>query len=109
MFTYEFHADRAQQARAEFEQMGLSPLITVHHCDVIANGFSRPQNSGKHCFFCCKTNKNNLIFFVVVVIVDAVFLDLPQPHSAIVRAAACLKPCLIDCFTNLLKFYLYKN
>ena len=56
--TFEFHPQRAEQARKEFEEHGLS-WVQVYHRDVCGNGFPEGLNA------------------------DAVFLDLPEPWEGV--------------------------
>ncbi|XP_072028824.1 tRNA (adenine(58)-N(1))-methyltransferase catalytic subunit TRMT61A-like [Amphiura filiformis] len=67
LYTFEFHEQRAQLARAEFKKHGLGEVVTVEHRDVCQNGFG------------------------LEVKVDAVFLDLPSPHLAVEHAKKILK------------------
>lgn len=71
VMTFEFHKDRAEAARAEFESLGLSDVICVHpgH-DVLALGFNTVSDGSA----------------------DAVFLDLPAPYDVIAEAARVLRP-----------------
>jgi len=68
LLTYEYHEQRATQARKEFEISGLQNVITVFHRDVCANGFGLPPAS-----------------------VDAFMLDLPAPWEAIPHTIKLLK------------------
>jgi tRNA (adenine57-N1/adenine58-N1)-methyltransferase catalytic subunit len=79
LYTYEFHASRAQQAREEFERHGLSHLIPVTHRDVcgkdgVGGGFpplmQAPHYQRAH----------------------AILLDLPEPWLAIPHAADTIHP-----------------
>ncbi|XP_022094681.1 tRNA (adenine(58)-N(1))-methyltransferase catalytic subunit TRMT61A-like [Acanthaster planci] len=67
LHTFEFHEQRAQKAREDFEEHGISHLVTVAHRDVLEQGFG--------------------IDFTV----DAVFLDLPCPWRALSHAKKILK------------------
>lgn len=63
LHTYEFNQQRAETARIEFKNNGVSHLSQVYHRDVcgkngLGGGFDRPQES-----------------------VDAIVLDLPEPWS----------------------------
>lgn len=69
LHTFDFHEERANQARDEFSQHGLAGFVTVYHRDVCENGFTEELN-GK---------------------ADAVFLDLPAPHVAVPHALKALK------------------
>jgi len=72
LHTYEFNELRAETARREFANNGLSHLSNVYHRDVCgkhgSGGFDRPQAS-----------------------VDAIVLDLPEPWLAVPHAAYCIK------------------
>ncbi|KAJ1915847.1 tRNA (adenine-N(1)-)-methyltransferase catalytic subunit trm61 [Mycoemilia scoparia] len=59
LYTYEYHEQRFEKAKAEFEAHGLSNIVTSKHRDVIANGFDIENY------------------------VDAIFLDLPAPWEVI--------------------------
>ncbi|KAJ3414497.1 tRNA (adenine(58)-N(1))-methyltransferase catalytic subunit trmt61a [Chytridiales sp. JEL 0842] len=67
LYTFEYHKERADKARSEFESHGLSEIITVNHRDVCKNGFG------------------------LEAVADAVFLDLPSPWEAVEAAKAALK------------------
>ena len=73
LHTYEFNQQRAETAKLEFANNGVSHISEVHHKDVCGKhgpgGFDRPQSS-----------------------VDAIVLDLPEPWSAVPYAAHCIKP-----------------
>ncbi|XP_068645615.1 uncharacterized protein [Aristolochia californica] len=70
VYTFDFHEQRASLAREDFEKIALSSLITVGVRDIQGEGF--PEEFSKRA--------------------DSVFLDLPQPWSAIPSAAQMLKP-----------------
>jgi tRNA (adenine57-N1/adenine58-N1)-methyltransferase catalytic subunit len=71
VMSFEFHKERAEAARAEFETLGLSDVICVHagH-DVLATGFKTVTDGSA----------------------DAVFLDLPAPYHVITEVARVLRP-----------------
>ncbi|XP_055377963.1 tRNA (adenine(58)-N(1))-methyltransferase catalytic subunit TRMT61A isoform X2 [Condylostylus longicornis] len=69
LHTFDFHELRANQARDEFKKHGLQNYVTVYHRDVCENGFTEELN-GK---------------------ADAVFLDLPSPHTTIQHVLKALK------------------
>lgn len=69
LHTFDFHEQRAQQARDEFKAHGLQDYVTVYHRDVCELGFTA-ELDGK---------------------ADAVFLDLPSPHTAVPHALRALK------------------
>ncbi|MFS7970538.1 putative tRNA (adenine(58)-N(1))-methyltransferase [Helianthus anomalus] len=70
VYTFDFHEQRAEAARADFEKTGLSSLVTVGVRDIQGEGFPKD----------------------LVGVADAVFLDLPQPWLAIPSAGEMLKP-----------------
>jgi tRNA (adenine57-N1/adenine58-N1)-methyltransferase len=72
VFTFEYHQQRADMARADFEKLGLAQFVTVTHRDAVANGFALGEKLAHWA--------------------DAVFLDLPNPSAAIGHAVAALKP-----------------
>ncbi len=83
VFTFEFHAERAEQAREAFRTIGNSARITVTHRDVCADGFAVEGLAPGGA--------------------DSVFLDLPAPWTAIAHVLAvlrhggvlaCYSPCL---------------
>eukprot|EP01137_Pigoraptor_chileana_P034923 Opistho-2@28184 len=65
--TFEFHEQRAAQAREEFKAHGLERFVTVTCTDVCLNGFGMTDQA------------------------DAVFLDLPSPWEAAHWARKALK------------------
>ena len=65
----EFHEERALKAREEFQTHGISDNVTVHHRDVIQNGFPESIDHS----------------------VDAVFLDIPAPYKCIDHVIRALK------------------
>ncbi|KAI8972679.1 1-methyladenosine methyltransferase catalytic subunit Gcd14 [Pilobolus umbonatus] len=67
LYSFEYHADRAALAEAEFKSHGYGDIIKMHHRDVCKNGFDI-QNE-----------------------VNAVFLDLPAPWEAIASAKIAFK------------------
>lgn len=68
LHTFEFNENRANLAREEIEQHGLNGICSVYHRDVCTEGFNRPARS-----------------------VDAAFLDLPEPWTAVPHISASLK------------------
>lgn len=81
LHTFDFHEQRAQQARDEFKAHGLQDYVTVHHRDVCELGFTA-ELDGK---------------------ADAVFLDLPSPHTAVPHALRALKTSGMLSFPNVLQ------
>lgn len=69
LHTFDFHEQRAQQARDEFKAHGLQDYVTVYHRDVCELGFTAELDGQA----------------------DAVFLDLPSPHTAVPHALRALK------------------
>lgn len=70
LYTFDFHANRVEQAREEFKSHGLESYVTVQHRDVCSDGFTDELNG----------------------VADAVFLDLPSPFLAIDHVVKALKP-----------------
>lgn len=68
VYTFDFHEQRVQVARKEFEDHGLGSVVTASHRDICQDGFG------------------------IEGLADAVFLDLPHPWEAVDSAAAALKP-----------------
>uniref|UniRef100_A0A453BS40 tRNA (adenine(58)-N(1))-methyltransferase n=1 Tax=Aegilops tauschii subsp. strangulata TaxID=200361 RepID=A0A453BS40_AEGTS len=69
VYTFDFHDQRADSAREDFEKNGLSSLITVAVRDIQGEGFPDEYSGAA----------------------DAVFLDLPQPWLAIPSAGTMLR------------------
>ncbi|KAF7001406.1 hypothetical protein CFC21_017083 [Triticum aestivum] len=69
VYTFDFHDQRADSAREDFEKNGLSSLITVAVRDIQGQGFPDEYSGAA----------------------DAVFLDLPQPWLAIPSAGTMLR------------------
>ncbi|XP_004348227.2 tRNA(m1A58)-methyltransferase subunit TRM61, partial [Capsaspora owczarzaki ATCC 30864] len=67
LHTFEYHEQRAQLARQDFEAHGLSHLVTVRCRDACKEGFGLER------------------------VADAVFLDLPSPWDAVESATRALK------------------
>ena len=79
IYTYEYNESRADQARIEFDQLGLGKLVTVTCQDVCAK-FDKSEE-GKKGF-------KDVEFHSV----HAVFLDLPEPWHAVEHALNVLIP-----------------
>jgi tRNA (adenine57-N1/adenine58-N1)-methyltransferase len=77
LHSFEFNGHRAEAARQEFRNNGVSHLVEVHHKDVCG----RPGD-GPHSFLGG--------FDLPGQSVDAVFLDLPEPWLAVPHAAFIL-------------------
>ncbi|KAK3235047.1 hypothetical protein CYMTET_54736 [Cymbomonas tetramitiformis] len=75
VFTFEFHAGRAQTAREEFERNKLSKYVTVTTRDIEGQGFPEAL-AGK---------------------ADGVFLDLPGPWKVVPSVAKSLRPDGVFC------------
>ncbi|KAL8475609.1 hypothetical protein ACS0TY_028319 [Phlomoides rotata] len=75
VYTFDFHEQRAQSAREDFELTGLSSLVTVGVRDIQGEGFPG-EFIGR---------------------ADSVFLDLPQPWLAIPSAAKMLQQDVVLC------------
>ena len=67
LHTFDFHAERTDKARQEFEEHGLGHLVTATHRDVCAEGFGLENRA------------------------DGVFLDLPHPWEVISHAKKAMK------------------
>ncbi|KAJ3713188.1 tRNA methyltransferase complex GCD14 subunit [Lentinula raphanica] len=67
LWSYEFHETRANKARQEFLQHGLSDRVTLSHRNVCKDGFTVTDTA------------------------DALFLDLPAPWDAIEHAKKSLR------------------
>lgn len=67
LHTVEFHQQRADKAREEFQEHRVSQWVTVHTQDVCRSGFG------------------------VIHVADAVFLDIPSPWEAVGHAWDALK------------------
>ena len=80
--TFDFHAERAAQAKSEFNSHGLGDIITSKHRDVVQNGFSdvigEKEGEGE--------GERELDGKA-----DALFLDLPAPWNCITNVAKTLK------------------
>lgn len=70
LYTFEFHKERQLEAQKEFNIHQISNYVTAFHCDAYHDGFIK-----------CP------------VLVNAVFLDLPNPWKAVSHAKAALKVC----------------
>lgn len=70
VLSFEFHKERAEAARRDFEALGLSDVVTVvRECDVVNEGFRGVPDG----------------------FADAVFLDLPSPYHVVNEAARVLR------------------
>jgi len=68
LHTFDFHQERVERARQEFEEHGMGEeLVTVKHRDVCADGFDLKG------------------------VADAVFLDLPHPWLVVTHAKNALR------------------
>lgn len=83
--TFEFNANRVDQARAEFMAHGLSSLVRVSHRDVVAQGFMA-QGSGSGSGGVVAGNAAG----VGAKAAHALFLDIPNPWGAIAHAREAL-------------------
>ncbi|KAJ7213930.1 tRNA methyltransferase complex GCD14 subunit [Mycena pura] len=81
LWSYEFHEVRAEKARSEFAQHGISEFVTLTHQNVCKDGFNLTDAA------------------------DSVFLDLPAPWDAVPHAKqamrkdrttriCCFSPCM---------------
>eukprot|EP00026_Physarum_polycephalum_P008445 Phypoly_transcript_08531.p1 GENE.Phypoly_transcript_08531~~Phypoly_transcript_08531.p1 ORF type:complete len:382 (+),score=91.86 Phypoly_transcript_08531:360-1505(+) len=73
VYTFEFHAPRAEAAREDFAMTGLSGAVTVTNRDACKEGFLLPEKG------------------LTLGTADGVFLDLPSPWEAIPHAKEVLK------------------
>jgi tRNA (adenine57-N1/adenine58-N1)-methyltransferase catalytic subunit len=90
LHTYEFNRHRAETARTEFQQHGLSHLVTVHHKDVCRGLVEAQDESNKKT--AASVQEGTPGFDLPGQSVDAVFLDLPEPWTAVPHAAHVLQP-----------------
>ena len=67
LHTFDFHAQRVEKARQEFEEHGLGHLVTVTQRDTCKNGFGLER------------------------VADTVFLDLPGPWDVLPFAKQAFK------------------
>ncbi|KAF8933092.1 tRNA methyltransferase complex subunit Cpd1 [Dissophora ornata] len=67
LYTFEYHQERVNAAKKEFEDHGLSDMVTLQCRDVCKDGFDMENK------------------------VDAVFLDLPAPWEAVASAKKAFK------------------
>lgn len=73
LFTYEFNEHRMIKAGEDFVKLGLDQYCTVTHRDVLEKGFLLDDK-------------------VTAGSIDACFLDLPRPETAVKHAYQILKP-----------------
>ncbi|CAO3573494.1 unnamed protein product [Mortierella alpina] len=67
LYTFEYHQERVNAAKKEFEEHGLSDMVTLQCRDVCKDGFDMENK------------------------VDAIFLDLPAPWEAVTSAKKAFK------------------
>ncbi|KAF8610432.1 tRNA methyltransferase complex GCD14 subunit [Ceratobasidium sp. AG-I] len=67
LFSFEFHEQRANKAKEEFERHGMNEFVTLQHRNVCKDGFGLQSA------------------------VDSVFLDLPAPWEAVASAKEALR------------------
>ncbi|KAG8781237.1 tRNA (adenine-N(1)-)-methyltransferase catalytic subunit trm61 [Ceratobasidium sp. 428] len=67
LYSFEFHEQRANKARDEFNRHGMSDFVTLEHRNVCKDGFGLQDK------------------------VDSVFLDLPAPWEAVASAGNALR------------------
>jgi tRNA (adenine57-N1/adenine58-N1)-methyltransferase len=102
LYTFEFHSERCDKARIEFEAHGLfkstsgRDVMTLTHRDVCKSGF---RVVAKEDDAQSTTNEDNSPTYKA----DAVFLDLPapweavqhiSPHLAQTTRLCCFSPCI---------------
>ncbi|KAI3645771.1 hypothetical protein MP228_008699 [Amoeboaphelidium protococcarum] len=80
VYTFEYHEKRAETARLELEQHGLSHNVVVTHRDVCQDGFAIDSNIDDQDALSTRNRR-----------VDAVFLDLPEPWRALGHAKSLMK------------------
>ena len=79
VYSFEYHQERFEKAKLEFERHGLSDIITIQHSNVYKDGFNGLENE-----------------------VDSVFLDLPAPWEALEHCKKAMRkdrPSRICCFS----------
>jgi len=81
--TFEYNADRASMAVAEFEKIGLTQLITVRHGDVCGESPAEKSSSPAGLSYGFHGVGDSSV--------DAVFLDVPAPWLAVGHAKRVLK------------------
>ncbi|KAG0211602.1 tRNA (adenine-N(1)-)-methyltransferase catalytic subunit trm61 [Mortierella sp. GBA30] len=67
LYTFEYHQERVNAAKKEFEEHGLADMVTLQCRDVCKDGFNMEDK------------------------VDAIFLDLPAPWEAVASAKKAFK------------------
>jgi tRNA (adenine57-N1/adenine58-N1)-methyltransferase catalytic subunit len=92
LHTYEYNRHRAETAREEFQQHGLSHLVTVHHKDVCRGLVEAATNDAPPRNGATMVQEGTPGFDLLWQSVNAVVLDLPEPWLAVPYAAFILKP-----------------
>ena len=90
VFTFEYHQDRREKARREFELHRLSDVVTSSHKNVYLDGFSftsGPQDQLEN-----SANNDGNGVECIDGTVDAVFLDLPEPWKAVPHTSRLFNP-----------------
>jgi len=68
LHTFDFHQQRSEKAKEEFQEHGISDYVTCYHRDVCGLGFEPVEG-----------------------VADAVFLDLPHPWEVVSHAKKAMK------------------
>ncbi|KAL8269621.1 hypothetical protein Esti_006441 [Eimeria stiedai] len=90
LFTFEFHLERWEEAKKEFELLGVSPQVTCLHRDVCKEGFCL-QLPNAAADAAAATGAAAGDVFPRPHEADGVFLDLPSPWLALKHADQVLK------------------
>ena len=84
LYTYEYHAPRAEQLKREVHEHGLQHIVTVTHRDVYANGFLIfPPPDSPASNEAPPTTATEPTKHTTSPTANAVFLDLPDPSLAL--------------------------
>lgn len=93
LYTFEYHQERVNAAKKEFEEHGLSDMVTLQCRDVCKDGFDMENkvDASKYTFlrlasFLSCNSCTDLLSFVPLV-----FLDLPAPWEAVASAKKAFK------------------
>ena len=75
VYTFDFHEQRVEEARNEFQNNGISDVVSIAHRNIEHDGFPEDLHGRA----------------------DAVFLDLPGPWHVVPSASLCLRPDGVFC------------